>query len=116
MAVVSDIEDMYELAASGYLTNDDAKTVVEQAWQQLSNARQELDSSDIENDSAERLNAVEEKLRSFHANGVCPSLPGIPSLEVNAIQKVFWAVATNVPSARTAREIMDHALKSINDN
>ena len=89
---------------------------MDQAWQRLAKARQELGPAGVENGCAKRLSAVEEKLRGFHGNGKNLPLSNIPSSEVNAFRKVFGAVATSVPSARAAREIIDTALKSINDD
>ena len=53
VSAIGDLEDMYELAASGCLTNDDAKSFVKQALQLLAKTRQELQSSGLGNESAE---------------------------------------------------------------
>ena len=111
VSAIGDLEDMYELAASGCLTNDDAKSFVKQALQLLAKTRQELQSSGLGNESAERLSAVEEKLRDFHPNGSCFPMSGISSSEVDTYRRVFGAVAATVPSAHSAREIIDAVLK-----
>ena len=111
VSAIGDLEDMYELAASGCLTNDDAKSFVKQALQLLAKTRQELQSSGLGNESAERLSAVEEKLRDFHPNGSCFPMSGISSSEVDIYRRVFGAVAATVPSAHSAREIIDAVLE-----
>ena len=111
VSAIGDLEDMYELAASGCLTNDDAKSFVKQALQLLAKTRQELQSSGLGNESAEKLSAVEEKLRDFHPNGSCFPMSGISSSEVDTYRRVFGAVAATVPSAHSAREIIDAVLK-----
>ena len=111
VSAIGDLEDMYELAASGCLTNDDAKSFVKQALQLLAKTRQELQSSGLGNESAEKLSTVEEKLRDFHPNGSCFPMSGISSSEVDTYRRVFGAVAATVPSAHSAREIIDAVLK-----
>jgi molecular chaperone HtpG len=111
MSTIADIEAMYELAASGCLAANNAQAFVEQALQGVANAKQELGSSGIGNRSAETLNTLEDKLRNFDPNGGCFPMSGISSAEVDAYRKVFGAVAAIVPSARSAREIIDTVLK-----
>ena len=110
VSAIDDLENAYELAVSGCLTNDDANAFVEQALQQIEKAREGMDSLGIGEGAAERLSAVEEKLRNFHPNGSCFPLSGLSSSEVAAYRRVFGAVVEIVPSARSAREIIDSVL------
>ena len=110
VTAIGDLENMYELAVSGCLTNDDANAFVEQALQQIAKTREGLDPLGIGKEPAERLSAVEEKLRNFHPNGNYFPLSGFSSSEVDAFRRVFGAVVEIVPSARSAREIIDSVL------
>ena len=111
ISTIADIEAMYELAASGCLAANSAQAFVEQALQGVANAKQGLSSSGIGNRSAETLNTLEDKLRNFDPNGGCFPMSGVSSAEVDAYRKVFGVVAAIVPSARSAREIIDTVLK-----
>ncbi|MCY4623951.1 MAG: ATP-binding protein [Chloroflexi bacterium] len=111
VSAIGDLEDMYELAASGCLTSDAASAFVEKALQQLAKTYHELDSSGIEKGSIQRVCAIEEKLRTFTPNGKRFPVSGLSRLEEDAYRRVFRAIAELVPSARSAKEIMDSALR-----
>ena len=110
-SAVGDFEEVYELAASGYLTDNDAWALVEQAMQRLAKTLQELASLGIGTGSVEKLSAAEEMLRNFHPNSNGFPVSGIPFSEVDAYRRLFGAVAATVPSAHSAREIIDAVLK-----
>ena len=111
LRVTLDGEAMYELAALGYLAPNDAMAFAEQALQGVTKARQELGSSGIGKGSGGSLGALEAKLRNFHPNGSCFPVSGISPAEVDTYRKVFGSVAAIVPSARSAREIIEAVLK-----
>ena len=111
VATIIDIEAMFDLAASGCLTPTDAGTLVEQAMQGAAKAREELGTCEADDRSLESLTNLEEKLRRFHPNGCCFPLSGISSPEVDMYRRVFGAVATTVPSARSALEIIETVLR-----
>ena len=111
VATILDLEAMFELAASGYLAPKDVRAVVEEALQAVAKAKQDLESSGIEDSSSKCLSALEEKLCSVQPDGASFPLSGASSTEVDIYRQVFAAVANVVPSARVAREIMETALK-----
>ena len=110
-STVADLEAMYELAVSGYLATNDAEAIVEQALDQVTKTHQTIGQEVTWTEPIGRLNAVETKLRNFHANGKPFPLMGISSSEVDTYQKIFGAVARRLPSPRSAREIIDRVLK-----
>ena len=107
VSAIGHLEDMYELAVSGCLTDDDAKAFVGRAFQQIVKTREGLDWSRIEKGAAERLAVIEEELRNFHPNGSCFPISGLSSSEVDVYRKVFWAIVGTTPSPRSAREIIE---------
>ena len=113
MNAIADIEAMYELAASGYLAANDATALVERAMEHVNKANQDMGPERIWIESDGRLSAVETKLRNFHRNGPAFPLEGITPSEVEIYQKVFRAVARGAPSPRSAREIIDAVLMSV---
>ena len=116
VSALIDLEDMYELAVSGCLTTKDAIAFVEQALERVTKAHQNFASSGMGSGPSERLSTIEGKLRNFHPNGSCFPLQDKTSSEVDIYRRVFGAVAANVPSARSAREIIATVLKLIDDN
>ena len=110
-STVADLEAMYELAVSGCLATNDAEAIVEQALDQAIKTHQNTGQEGTGTEPNDRLNAVETKLRNFHANGKPFPLRGISPSEVDTYQKVFGAVARRIPSPRSAREIIDGVLK-----
>ena len=111
MSTIADIEAMYELAASGCLAASDAEAYVEQALARLMKACQDIDPTGNGTQPHDRLSAVETRLRNFHPNGSPFPLASISPSEVETYQKVFWAVASRVPSPLSARDIIDVVLK-----
>ena len=111
VATILDLEAMFDSAASGCLTPSDAGTLVEQAMQGAAKAKEELGTCETDDRSLESLTNLEEKLRRFHPNGCCFPLSGISSSEVDTYRRVFGAVATTVPSARSALEIIETVLR-----
>ena len=110
MSVIADVEDMYELAASGCLTPRDATGLVEQALLEVTKAQQGLASLEIGNSSAQRLSTVEEKMRGFDPSSGFFPLQDITPSEIETYRRVFGAIATTASSARSAREIIESVL------
>ena len=111
MSTIADIEAMYELAASGCLSANDAQTLVNQAFRHLAKVYKDLDLVELWKEPTERLTAVETKLRSYLHNGAIFPIPNISSSEVNTYRRVFGAIVGATPSPRSAREIIDAVLK-----
>ena len=107
VSAIGDLEDMYELAASGCLADNNAEAFVEEALQRLEKEYQYMGSVRVGNESTERLMAVESNLRNFHPNGTPFPLEGISPSEVDTYQKVFGAVISVASSPRCAREIIE---------
>ena len=112
VSAIGDLEDMYEVAASGCLSANDAQALVGQALEQLAKVCQDTDLLELGKEPTERLTAVETKLRGFHPNGKMFPIPGISRSEVDAYRRVFGAVVVATPSPRSVREIIDAVLKS----
>ena len=112
VSAISDLEDMYEVAASGCLSANDAQAFVDQALEQLAKVCQDTDLLEVGKEPTERLTAVETKLRGFHPNGEMFPIPGISRSEADAYRRVFGAVVVATPSPRSVREIIDALLKS----
>ena len=114
-SAIGDIEDMYELAASGCLAANDAESFVKKALKSLEKIYQDMGSVSFGNEPIERLSVVEANLRNFYPNGNSFPLASVSPSEVDTYQKVFGAVAGSAPSPRSAREIIDAVLKGLDN-
>jgi len=111
LSVIADLEDLYELAASGCLAPEDAQAIVDKGLQQAEEVHHKIDSEENGNGSTGGLGTVEDKLLHFRPNGMSFPLASVTAAEVGLYRKVFGAVAATAPSARAAREIIDAILK-----
>ena len=115
VSAIGDIEDMYELAASGCLAANDAESFVKKALKSLEKMYQDMGSVLFGDEPIERLSVVEANLRNFYPNGTSFPLASVSPSEVDTYQKVFGAVAGSAPSPRSAREIIDAVLKGLDN-
>ena len=111
MSLIADLEDLYELAASGCLTPDDAQAIIERGLQLAEKVHQNMGPAEIGNESNVGLGTVEEKFLNFRPNVMPFPLSDITLAEVRWYRKIFGAVAATAPSAHSAREIIDAILK-----
>ena len=111
ISVIADLEDLYELAASGCLAPDDAQAIIERGLQRAEKVHHNIGPTEIGNESTVGLGTVEEKLLNFRPNVMPFPLADITPADVRWYRKVFGAVAATAPSAHSAREIIDAILK-----
>ena len=111
MSVIADLEDLYELAASGCLAPDDAQAIIERGLQRAEKVHHNIGPTEIGNESTVGLGTAEEKLLNFRPNVMPFPLADITPADVRWYRKVFGAVAATAPSAHSAREIIDAILK-----
>ena len=111
MSVIADLEDLYELAASGCLAPDDAQAIIERGLQRAEKVHHNIGPTEIGNESTVGLGTVEEKLLNFRPNVMPFPFADITPADVRWYRKVFGAVAATAPSAHSAREIIDAILK-----
>ena len=111
LSVIADLEDLYELAASGCLAPDDAQAIVESGLQQAEEIHHKMCPEENGNGSTGGLGTVEDKLLHFRPNDIAFPLASVTAAEVGFYRRVFEAVAATAPSARAAREIIDAILK-----
>lgn len=108
LSTLSQVEETYDLAVSGYLSPDDAKDLVAQALERIRDLRGDLGSTNNDVDSqVEKLAVVERKLSNFQARRGPPPFKGIPASEVTVYRKIFQALARMSRSPRMAREAME---------
>ena len=110
-STLQEIEEMYDLAAVGYLSPEGAKTLVGQALERIQTIKEDVDTlNGYTEEYLERLGSLEQRLGSFQANGSRLPFEGVAASEVATYRKVFQALAEVSPSPRTAKELMEAVL------
>ena len=107
LSAVVDIESMYELAASGYLSPKDGTDFVKKALAQVTKVREEIGSANSGSGDAQKLDLLERKLNNLRVGDRQFPVRGLYALEVAAYQKVFQAVAVATPSPRSAMKVIE---------
>ena len=107
VSAVVDIESMYELAASGYLSPEDGTDFVERALAQVTKVREGIGSAKVERAHTQELDLVECKLNNLRVGDRQFPVRGLSAFEVAVYQKVFQAVAIGTPSPRSAMKIIE---------
>ncbi len=113
-STLQEIEEMYDLAAAGYLSPEGARTLVGQALERIQNIREDAETlNGYTEEYVEKLGGLERRLGSFQANGSRLPFEGMAASEVATYRKVFQALAEISPSPRTAKELMEAVLARI---
>lgn len=110
-STLHEIEEMYDLAATGYLSPEGAKTLVGQALERIQNIKEDAETlNGYTGEYLERLGGLERRLGSFQTSGSRLPFEGVAASEVATYRKVFQALAEVSPSPRTAKELMEAVL------
>ena len=104
---MSHIENLHSLAASGYLTDEDSTGLVRQALRKVQEVRKNLRKGNLDTDSLERLDTVEELLTRFSGQDKPQQFDDMTPSEVVVYQKVFGALAALAPSPGAAKELIE---------
>ena len=106
LSLISEIEDTYELAMSGYLAIDYAEVLVGSAIEQIPSVRERVLASPIGSESVARLDVVESRLNDFNGEPSCYPFGDMPAAAIGAYQKMFQAIAEVSSSPSAAQELI----------
>ena len=106
LTVLCNIEDLYALATSGYLTAEDSAGLVQEALREVEKVRESIGIDGLDKHAHARLDTAEDKLSNFSFETELQRLSDMPPSEVEVYQRVFGALATLAPSPGTARELI----------
>ena len=107
LSELCNIENLHSLATSGYLTDEDSTSLAREALRQIEGVRKTLRQGNLDTDSLERLDTVEELLTGFPGHAKPQQFDNMAPSEVAAYQKVFGALAALAPSPGAARELIE---------
>ena len=111
LLAMGEMEEAYELAVSGYLPLENARSLVDKTLKQIEDIRKRIDilGSGTRID-LETLEFLESKLTNFNRHQGRPIARCIPRSERNTYRKVFQAIAEVSDSPRTARALIEAVL------
>ena len=107
LSAIDDIEDMHNLAATGFLDPESARTLIEQALDRTAAVREDILKDRVDNICEERVNKIESKLFTLEPGKIRFPIDGIPSSEVKTYRKIFQALLPEMPSPRSAKRAME---------
>ena len=114
LSALSDLEDAYDLAISGFLSGDATNTLVENTLQSVIMLRTNfLDMTNGFASDIERLNALEEKLNDFSFEHVNRPFEGLKETDVVTYRRVCNSISSVSQSPRAAKEIIQAVVKNI---
>ena len=110
-SAIRNIEDTYELAASGYLAANDAKAMIEQALSGIPAIRRSLSVAGEHAESGFRkLRELEIQLQNFKAKRGRPPFGNMSKPEIETCRKVFRALMRATESPRVAKKTIEAVL------
>ena len=107
LSALGNIENLHSLAASGYLTEGDSVGLVQQALQEVQDVRKVIQKGNLNGDSIERLDSVEQRLTNFSTGPEPQWFENITPSEAVVYRKVFAALAALAPSPDTAMRLIE---------
>ena len=110
LTALCNIEDMYDLAASGYLTIEDSEVLVARALLDSERLRERVQESGFGKSCLSRLDAIELQLEKLNCGASLHQFDNILPEEITVYQKVFRAVAAIESSPSAAKELIEAVL------
>ena len=107
MSSLCKVEDLYALAASGYLAVEDSTKLVQEALHEVEELRQNFGKGNLDDGTIERVDDVEDKLNSISVDADLKRFKDLTSSEVVIYQRVFGALATLASSPGSARKLIE---------
>lgn len=104
LSTLCNVEDLYSLATSGFLTAENSAGLVQEALLQAEEAREVIARDNIENGALEKLDLAEEKLRHFTVGVGAKPFGDMDPAEVDVYRRVFGVLVTRAPSPSSAKE------------
>lgn len=115
LATLSDVEDLYALATSGYLTVMDSAELVQEALREVTELRKGVGKDSLDNCTLERLKNAEDKLTNFSATSEQHPFGDLAPPEVATYQRVFGALSTLASSPGAARELIEMVFAQVSN-
>ena len=107
LSSMCNIEDLYALATSGYLTVEDSAGLVQEALREAEEIRKSIGKGNLDNGALERLDKAEKQLSNYSGAAEHQRFANINPREAVAYQTVFGALASLAPSPGSAHDLIE---------
>ena len=107
LSALCDIEDLYTLATSGYLTSADSVVLVQKASQKIEEIRKGISKGSLDNGTLKRLNDAVDNLNEFPGEVESRRFDNMDPVQADIYQKMFGVLVTLAPSPRSAIETIE---------
>ena len=115
LSTLSQMDETFDLAMSGYLSPDDAEVLVEQALNQVCSIRENIGSLNSHaGTNLKELDALEVKLRNFKVQTSRPLFEDLPMSKIAPYWNVFQALTKVSRSPRDAKDMIKAVLTRLN--
>lgn len=115
LAKLDNIEELYDLIASGYLTAEDSHGLFESALSDIADLRTSSYSKLLSNDATKRLDVVEQRLAKVHIGEATHQFRDLPPSQIAICQLIFGALAKHTPSPRASLDLIETVLTAALD-
>ena len=113
LSALCNIEDLYALATSGYLTSEDSAGLIQKGLREVNELRNSVSTGNLDNGTLGRLDNAEDKLNDFGSKTKLRRFGDMAPLEAEAYRRVFGALMTLAPSPASARESIELVFKEV---
>ena len=107
---LSILEDTYDLAATGYLSENNSAELVKDTLKREAKVREEMASANTLSTHWERLDLVKARLSKFKTPTPAEPYEKMPPHEVEAYRRIFQELVKSAPSIRSAKQIIENVL------
>ena len=112
LSEVNEIQESYDLVASGYLATEDTNKLINQLLNRTKDIRQKIDlTNGFSRTDLDRLATAEMELINLRDRDTCHPDGRIPPAEIATYQKVFKAITDLTRSSHEAKELIESILK-----
>ena len=107
LSALCNIEELYALATSGFLTSEDSFGLIQKALREVEEVRKSIGKGNLDNGTLERLDSAKDQLNNFPVETELRRFGDMTPSEVVVYQRVFGALATLAPSPGSARDLIE---------
>ena len=111
--VLMESQQLYEMAASGLLTDTNAESLRKTALQKVGAIRVEIRSQRSNESTVYELTDLEQKLNQLNTIGMEFPISNLSRVESDGYRKLFSLMAESIPTAAKARIALDQALRMV---
>ena len=113
LSALCDIEDLYTLATSGYLTSEDSVVLVQKASREVEEVRKGISKGSLDNGALKRLDDAADKLNEFPGEVESRRFDNMDPVQADICQRMFGVLVTLAPSPRSAIETIESVVADV---